>query len=144
MELLQSCTKSSIFAFNIISRHWKVAGCWYFLPRQTRIFTFTQSMSWLLMTWRCKEPGHQQPWYWLSSPPKYTCFSTRKFKNKSNCRFHTLIIVMRCGFQIPYELLNLRALKIPLLYFALYCKGVSHWLGAYKKWSLYNWTRYIF
>ena len=21
-------------------------------------------MLWLLMTWRCKEPGHQQPWYW--------------------------------------------------------------------------------
>ena len=25
------------------------------------------SMSWLLMTWWCKEPGHQQPWYWSRS-----------------------------------------------------------------------------
>ena len=25
---------------------------------------FTQSRSWLLMTWRCKEPGYQQSWYW--------------------------------------------------------------------------------
>ena len=24
------------------------------------------SMSWLLMSWRRKEPGHQQPWYWPS------------------------------------------------------------------------------
>ena len=27
-----------------------------------------QSLPWLLMTWRCKKPGHQQPWYWRSSP----------------------------------------------------------------------------
>ena len=25
-----------------------------------------QSISWLLMSWRRKEPGHQQPWYWPS------------------------------------------------------------------------------
>ena len=26
----------------------------------------TESMSFLLMSWRRKEPGHQQPWYWPS------------------------------------------------------------------------------
>ena len=26
----------------------------------------TQSILWLLMSWRRKEPGHQQPWYWPS------------------------------------------------------------------------------
>ena len=26
----------------------------------------TWSISWLLMSWRHKEPGHQQPWYWPS------------------------------------------------------------------------------
>ena len=26
----------------------------------------TYSISWLLMSWRRKEPGHQQPWYWPS------------------------------------------------------------------------------
>ena len=26
----------------------------------------TSSISWLLMSWRRKEPGHQQPWYWRS------------------------------------------------------------------------------
>ena len=25
----------------------------------------TRSISWLLMPWRCKEPGHQQQWYWI-------------------------------------------------------------------------------
>ena len=28
----------------------------------------THSTAWPLMTWRCTEPGHQQSWYWLSSP----------------------------------------------------------------------------
>ena len=27
---------------------------------------FTQSISWLLISWRRKEPGHQQTWYWPS------------------------------------------------------------------------------
>ena len=27
---------------------------------------FTLSISWLLMSWRRKERGHQQPWYWHS------------------------------------------------------------------------------
>ena len=26
----------------------------------------TWPISWLLMSWRRKEPGHQQPWYWPS------------------------------------------------------------------------------
>ena len=28
----------------------------------------TQSIPWLLMTWQCKEPGHQQPCCWPSLP----------------------------------------------------------------------------
>ena len=33
----------------------------------------TRSISYLLMPWRRKEPGHQQPWCWLCKmfPPKY-------------------------------------------------------------------------
>ena len=35
----------------------------------------TQSITWLLMSWWHKEPGHQQPWYWPSShrtiPPQH-------------------------------------------------------------------------
>ena len=37
----------------------------------------TWSMSWLLMTWRRKSPGHQQPWHWPTSP-EYSSFSTRR------------------------------------------------------------------
>ena len=25
----------------------------------------TSSISWAPMSWRCQEPGHQQPWWWL-------------------------------------------------------------------------------
>ena len=32
----------------------------------------TYSISWLLMSWRRKEPGHQQPWYWPSLTPHAT------------------------------------------------------------------------
>ena len=28
---------------------------------------FTLQKTWLLMSWRHKEPGHQQPWYWPNS-----------------------------------------------------------------------------
>ena len=33
--------------------------------REVLIYS-TQSIWWVLMSWRCKEPGHQQPWYWPS------------------------------------------------------------------------------
>ena len=33
--------------------------------RQERTYS-TWPISWLLMSWRRKEPGHQQPWYWPS------------------------------------------------------------------------------
>ena len=32
--------------------------------RQELVYS-TWSISWALMSWRRKEPGHQQPWYWL-------------------------------------------------------------------------------
>ena len=30
-------------------------------------------MPWLLMTWRRKSPGHQQPWYWPSKNTTFYC-----------------------------------------------------------------------
>ena len=36
-----------------------------FIPKERKyIHNCIQSISCLLMTWWCKEPGHQQPWYW--------------------------------------------------------------------------------
>ena len=37
----------------------------------------TSSISWLLMPWQCKKPGHQHPWYWLCIIFR-TVFSMRK------------------------------------------------------------------
>ena len=37
------------------------------LPHIIQEHTYsTKSISWLLMSWRRKEPGHQTPWYWRS------------------------------------------------------------------------------
>ena len=36
-----------------------------FMENKGRPISCTQYVSWLLMTWQCKEPGHQWPWYWL-------------------------------------------------------------------------------
>ena len=33
----------------------------------------------LLMTWCCKEPGQQQPWYWHSSPGTWWCHQMETF-----------------------------------------------------------------
>ena len=35
-------------------------------PIRPGLTYFTWSISWLLRSWRRKEPGHQQPWYWSS------------------------------------------------------------------------------
>ena len=35
------------------------------------------SIAWQLMTWWSKEPGHQQPCYWLFQP-EYSCLGTRR------------------------------------------------------------------
>ena len=40
----------------------------------------TKSISWLLMFWRRKEPGHQQPWYW----PSYTEITPRTLRVNFN------------------------------------------------------------
>ena len=40
----------------------------------------SQSITWLLMMWWSKEPGHQQPWYWLCLRNTYSSF-TRKYFN---------------------------------------------------------------
>ena len=36
-----------------------------------------KSISWLLMTWRRKEPGHQQAWYWPSVHVIFYCLHTK-------------------------------------------------------------------
>ena len=33
--------------------------------RTYRFYIVLHSILWVMMSWRRKEPGHQQPWYWL-------------------------------------------------------------------------------
>ena len=57
------------FIYSSISPYWDDAASMWTLPRgrQGPVY-LTQSIPWLLMTWQCKLPVHQQPWYWLNSP----------------------------------------------------------------------------
>ena len=59
-----------IFALSIISHHFKMAqvikfSSWWKTKPPPMI---SQSAPWLLMDWQCKEPGHQEPWYWPPLP----------------------------------------------------------------------------
>ena len=44
----------------------KVISCWSSVLRRHKQAYWTWFIPRLLMTWICKEPGHQQAWYWLS------------------------------------------------------------------------------
>ena len=41
----------------------------------------TGSISWLLMPWRRKEPGHQQPWHWLCRVGRSFSYLRKDFNN---------------------------------------------------------------
>ena len=55
-----------VFTFHVIPPRWYAKDCWNPSLHKTRTYIFTWSLSWLLMSWRRKEPAHQQPWYWPS------------------------------------------------------------------------------
>ena len=56
-----------VFAFSIISQQWNGAGSCIPSSRKTRTHLSWTSIPVLLMPWRRKSPGHQQPWYWASN-----------------------------------------------------------------------------
>ena len=53
---------------------WSIAfyidGFGYVIVYSTAIFQ--ETISWLLMPWRRKKPGHQQPWYWLNAKSRFS------------------------------------------------------------------------
>ena len=49
-----------------IHLHFFIMSSWN--PFHNRPTDLTYSISWLLMSWQHKAPGHQQPWHWASSP----------------------------------------------------------------------------
>ena len=59
------CGNINIYLHFMSLLHIDLAQVLKFLPlvRPGLIYS-TWSISWLLMSWRRKEPGHQQPWYW--------------------------------------------------------------------------------
>ena len=57
----------NIFVFHIMSSNW-AGSCNGFFPRGKQKHSYSMlSIPWRQMTWQWKEPGHQQPLYWLFS-----------------------------------------------------------------------------
>ena len=55
-----------LYLHYVIPPHCHETGSWNPSSSNPRIYLFyIVNISWLLMTWRRKEPGHQQPWYLL-------------------------------------------------------------------------------
>ena len=75
--------ESVSFAFSIISQHWDGADNWN--PSLWNTGICFKSMTLMLMTWWCKEPGHQQPCYWLSF---HGIFWIQCHKDWPICLFH--------------------------------------------------------
>ena len=46
-----------------------------------RYLGLTRLISWLLMPWRRKEPGHQQPWYWLCRIGRFLSYLGKDFNH---------------------------------------------------------------
>ena len=55
----------------------------------------TRSISWLLMPWLLKSPGHQQPWYWLYRISRFLSYLRKDFntcvipiwRNDTKCKY---------------------------------------------------------
>ena len=59
------CGNINIYLHFMSLLHIDLAQVLKFLPQvRPGLIYSTWSISWLLMSWRRKEPGHQQPWYW--------------------------------------------------------------------------------
>ena len=53
---------------SIIYWHWGGTGSWNLYSLKTRNCLSYKVTPWPLLTWRHKEPGHQKPWCWPTSP----------------------------------------------------------------------------
>ena len=59
-----SGNKKHIFTFYVIPPYWYDTRSWN--PSSSKRRTYQLSISWLLMFWRHKEPGHQQSWCYIN------------------------------------------------------------------------------
>ena len=79
-----------IFAFFIIFQKWNGTCSWYPIMWTTLL--------WLLISWRRKVLGHQQPWYWPSCPGVFRF--QHLMSDKFNCprNKHRLFFSIYCYF----------------------------------------------
>ena len=67
---------------------------------------FIWPMLMLLMCWQVKEPGHQQPWYWHSTPRIFWFQQQKCWRHDKNWHF----VIICCLFMI-YFMLNMEMKK---------------------------------
>ena len=105
-------------------------------------------ISWVLMPWRCKEPGHQQPWCWLFRTGKFGPRTLTVNFNKTTQIFYWLNCTRHCSHVIvlnwskPYIApilvsdLFFSALMLPKNYFWLltctHAKFIHTWHNGVK------------
>ena len=106
---------------NITYLHWFILGCseLTLLMLKLQYSGSTRSIPWLLMTWRRKEPGHQQPWYWLCMINK---FSSSMRKN------YYYLMLFHLQEMIQND--NISIFMFPEIY--LGCRGLIHHMETAK------------
>ena len=96
--ILRRCFRKTFKRFCILEHvsglRWRRLLKFFLLEDRTGVF-YKSVLSWLLMTWRPKEPMHQQPWHWPSSPgtpgPWFNIKMSSYQYRKSHCRDKTVV-----------------------------------------------------
>ena len=98
----------------------------------------TRSISWLLMPWLLRSPGHQQPWYWLYR----ICRSFSYWRNDFKCHIN-MDEWHKCMFMFPLKYLAHKGLTMAYsrvhwgVYIAFGSRSVRseahYWFGGYIK-----------
>ena len=102
-----------------------------------------KSTAWLLMVWRPKEPGHQQPWYW-----HHLILSPVKFPSRG-----PVILIFNASFVICKQAIE-HIIELPLIWNTLmrawrHCNDVISFLvpstlsgnaGVALRWPLGLWS----
>ena len=89
----------------------------------------TQSIPRLLMPWRRKEPGHQQPWYWISLAWSFGVSTSGGSHNGT----HNGSLFVQCPRSLEKHAWMIRTSNSTIAD-SLHRDSVIHW------WNIYGWA----
>ena len=103
MELWHTCIHA-VDKWGIIESFMRIFPLLFLNMGVLRYLGLTRSISWLLIPWLLKLPGHQQPWYWLCR----ICRSWSYFrKDLSICAIPMWSNDIKCKYMFMFPLKNL-------------------------------------